>query len=156
MLISKNAYISQLMQPCVSVSYAIASPRLNPGSRTSHTAPATTLKTSPLYTVSSVLTVCTVFLKWALWRESEHGDISNLLNGTRSKVNSEGEFVLTARLEDEDYALQSESESETSSDSEESSFESEDSSDDWIRNFHEKVIFDYKNTQKTFSHTLIS
>ena len=92
----------------------------------------------------------------ALWRESEHGDISNLLNGTRSKVNSEGEFVLTARLEDEDYALQSESESETSSDSEESSFESEDSSDDWIRNFHEKVIFDYKNTQKTFSHTLIS
>ena len=67
-------------------------------------------------------------LKWALWRESDHGAISNLLNGTRSKVNTEGEFVLTARLEEGDYMLQSESESESSSDKEDSSFES----DDWV------------------------
>ena len=53
----------------------------------------------------------------------------NLLNGTRSKVNSEGEFVLTARLEDEDYEFQSDSECESDkfSDSDESSFESESS-----------------------------
>ena len=62
-----------------------------------------------------------------LWNEAEHGSISNLLDGTRSKVNNEGEFVLTARLEDEDYEQQSDSESETNSDSEDSSFESESS-----------------------------
>ena len=49
----------------------------------------------------------------------------SLMIFTRSKVNSEGEFVLTARLEDEDYEFHNESESE--SDSEESSFESESS-----------------------------
>ena len=53
----------------------------------------------------------------------------NLLDGIRSKVNSEGEFFLTARLDEGDYELQSESESESSNDCEDSSFES-DSSDD--------------------------
>ena len=49
----------------------------------------------------------------------------NLLEGTRSKVNSEGEFFLTARLDEGDYELHSESESENSSDCEDSSFESD-------------------------------
>ena len=65
--------------------------------------------------------------------------MSNLLNGTRSKVNSEGEFFLTGRLDEGDYEVQSESESsidsedssfESSSEDEDSSSESEDSSDD--------------------------
>ena len=40
-------------------------------------------------------------------------------------MNSEGEFFLTARLDEGDYEFQSESESETLSDSEDSSFESD-------------------------------
>ena len=55
--------------------------------------------------------------------------MSNLLEGTRSKADSEGEFYLTARLDEGNYELESESESETLSDCEDSSFES-DSSDD--------------------------
>ena len=56
--------------------------------------------------------------------------MSDLLEGTRSKVDSEGEFFLTARLDEGDYELQSESESESSSDCEDSNLESGDFSDD--------------------------
>ena len=58
-----------------------------------------------------------------------HGTVSNLLDGTRSKANSEGEFFLTSRLDEGDYELQSESESEISSE-EDSSFESSSQSED--------------------------
>ena len=34
--------------------------------------------------------------KWALWNESTHGSVSNLLDGTRSDANSEGEFFLSS------------------------------------------------------------
>ena len=44
--------------------------------------------------------------------------------------------------------LQSESESESSSDKEDSSFESDDSSDDWVYHCHIKVVFGYKKTLK--------
>ena len=53
----------------------------------------------------------------------------NLLEGIRSKVNSEGEFFLTARLDEGDYELHSESESENLSDCEDSNSESDSSED---------------------------
>ena len=51
--------------------------------------------------------------------------MSNLLDGTHSKANNEGEFFLTAQLDEGNYELESESESETLSDCEDSSFESD-------------------------------
>ena len=63
-----------------------------------------------------------------MWNEETYGQTSNLLTGVRSKVNSEGEFIVKARIEDEDYEYGSDSESE--SDSELSEEFSESSDDD--------------------------
>ena len=66
-------------------------------------------------------------------------------------MNNEGEFILTARLEDEDYELQSESEQDSDDDSDESSFESESIWDCWYAvKFMKNTVFGYKKTQKYF------
>ena len=62
---------------------------------------------------------------WALWNEQSHKKISHIAGNHRSAVDSEGEFITLAQIEEEDYI-----ERDSSSESEESDSESEDSDDD--------------------------
>ena len=87
-----------------------------------------------------------ILYDWGLWKENVHKETSHIAGEHRSVVDTEGEFIPRARIEDENYDIQessdeeesnsdeedSTSEEESSSEDEESSSESESSNFEWL------------------------